>query len=844
MKAVVMAGGEGSRLRPLTLNRPKPMLSVVNRPILGHILHLLEQHEILDVVITLQYMAAQVQDYFGDGRLLGMNIEYAIEESPLGTAGSVKNAHPLVADGEPFLVISGDALTDLDLTTLLKYHRDRGALLTMALYHVPDPLEYGVINVHEDGRIAAFMEKPSWGEITSDTVNTGIYVVQPEVLARIPTGQAVDWSQDVFPEMLARGAGIYGYVAGGYWCDIGTLSEYRRANGDLLNGRLRLGDLGQHIGGGIWTGGAVQIAPDAQLFGPIYLGEEVQVKGGVLVHGPAVVRDYTILDNRVRVDRSIIWRNCYIGEGVELHGAVIGRQCSLKARAIVFEGAVVGDRTVVGEGAMIQSGVKIWPGKEVDTGAVVNHSLIWGSQGRRVLFGRYGVTGVVNVDLTPDFVARLATAFGSVLPKGSTVTINRDAHRSPRMIKRAMISGLPAAGNNVRDLGTVPIPVARYYTRTTGAAGGVHVRLSPYDQRVVDIRFLDCNGLNLTRERERAVQRVFFREDFRRAYMEDIGSIDYARDVVDVYTQGYLAVINSQAIRAAAFKIVVDYAHAPAADVLPNLLERLNVEVVPLNARIDPNKTSILQAEFWSERVQLAKITAALDDISLGVRLDVGGEKIFVVDDSGTNLPDPVMAAAMAELVFRTHPGSTIVVSVDQSQLFERLAARHGGHVRRCPVESQALMQAAVQNATAMACDGTGNFVFPAFHPAVDGLMALGKLLELLALQRTRLSAVVADLPAFFMAADEVEGTSETKGRVMRRLMEHFAGRRQEMLDGIKVFLDDVTWVLIYPDPDTARFHVVAEADSDAAAQQIVAEHSEIVRHLVERTCADVPQVA
>jgi len=516
----------------------------------------------------------------------------------------------------------------------------------------------------------------------------------------------------------------------------------------------------------------------------------------------------------------------------------------LKSRAIVFEGAVVGDRTVVGEGAMIQSGVKIWPGKEVETGAVVNHSLIWGSQGRRVLFGRYGVTGVVNVDLTPDFVARLATAFGSVLPKGSTVTINRDAHRSPRMIKRAMISGLPSAGNNVRDLGTVPIPVARYYTRTIGAAGGVHVRLSPYDQRVVDIRFFDHTGLNLTRERERAVQRVFFREDYRRAYMEDIGNIDYARDVVEVYTQGYLAAINSQAIRGAAFKIVVDYAHAQAADVLPKLLEKLDVEVVPLNARIDPNKTSILQAEFWFERAQLARITGALDNISFGVRLDVGGEKIFVVDDSGTNLSDPIMAAAMAELVYRTHPGSTIVVTTDQSRVFEQLAARHGGYVRRCPVDALALMLAAAQDEVAMACDGTGNFVFPAFHPALDGLMALGKLLELLALQRTRLSTVVADLPAFFMAAGDVEGTPETKGGVMRSLMEHFAGRRQEMLDGIRVFLNEVTWVLIYPDPDMARFHVVAEAGSDAAAQRIVSEHAELVHHLVQTTGANMSQVA
>ncbi len=208
-----------------------------------------------------------------------------------------------------------------------------------------------------------------------------------------------------------------------------------------------------------------------------------------------------------------------------LHGAVVGRQCSIKERAVVFEGAVIGDGTVIGEDALVQPGVKIWPGKNIDNGAMVSHSLIWGAQGRRVLFSRYGVTGVVNVDLTPEFVARLGAAFGSVLPKGSRVTINRDPHRSSRMIKRALVSGLPSAGNNVIDLRTLPIPVARYYTRAVGAAGGVHVRLSPYDPRVVDIRFMGGNGLNLTREQERVVERVFFREDYRRAYLEDIGNI-------------------------------------------------------------------------------------------------------------------------------------------------------------------------------------------------------------------------------------------------------------------------------------------------------------------------------
>ncbi len=834
MKAVVMAGGEGSRLRPLTLERPKPMLPVVNRPVLGHILHLLKQHDIVDVILTLQYQPAYIQDYFGDGRAFGVNIEYVVEESPLGTAGGVKNAQSLLDKDRSFLVISGDALTDFDLTQMIAYHRRRGALLTMALYPVTDPLEYGIINIQEDGRVTQFLEKPKWGAVISDTVNTGIYVMEPEVLRLIPDDRPVDWSQHIFPQMLAQGAALYGYVADGYWCDIGTLSEYQRASFDLLNGVLHLGELGEHVAGGIWTGGPVEIAADAQIIGPVYLGEEVQIKAGVEIHGPAVIRAFTVLDRRARVHRSIIWRNCYIGEGAEVRGAVIGRQCSVKARATVFEGAVIADRSVVGEDAVIQPGVKLWPNKEVDAGATVSHSIIWGSQGRRVLFGRYGVTGVVNVDFTPDMIARLGAAFGSILPKGSVVTINRDPHRSSRMIKRAIVSGLPSAGNHVLDLRTVPIPVARYYTRQNNAAGGVHVRLSPYDPRVVDIRFFDRTGLNLRREQERAVERVFFREDYRRAYMEDIGNIEYANDVVDVYRKGYLRALDASAIRQARPKIVVDYAHAPTAEVLPQLLDLLDVEVVPLNARIDANKVAITPEELRAERAQLATITGALSDVYLGIRLDVGGERLFIVDEHGTPLPDAIACAALAALVFQSHPNAIVVVPIDQPHIFELLAQSYGGVVRRCPAEVQALMEAASADGVVMGSDGAGHFIFPVLHPAIDGLIAAGKLIELLARQGQQLSQIVAGLPSFSMASGEAPVMWEAKGRVMRWLLEQFAKFPVETVDGIKIHLSAETWVLIRPDADRPIFHITAEANTLAAAQALVADYGGLVRNLAQ----------
>src|ERR1700730_3305705 len=233
MKAVVMAGGEGSRLRPLTIRRPKPMVPIVGKPVMEHILNLLNRHGITEVVVTVQYLASNIEDYFGNGSQFGMRITYSREDVPLGTAGSVKNAEDQLT--EPFLVISGDALTAYNLTDIIKYHQEKGSLATLMLAHVPNPLEYRVIITDEQGHIPQFLEKTRWGEVFSDTINTGIYMLDPKIFSYFEKNKSFDFSQELFPQMLKQGDPIYGYVATeGYWCDVGNLSEYMRANGDML----------------------------------------------------------------------------------------------------------------------------------------------------------------------------------------------------------------------------------------------------------------------------------------------------------------------------------------------------------------------------------------------------------------------------------------------------------------------------------------------------------------------------------------------------------------------------------------------------------------------------------
>jgi len=834
MQAIVMAGGEGSRLRPLTINRPKPMVPLANRPVMGHIVELLKRHNITEIVATLQYRAEDIQNFFGDGSNAGVTMNYSVEAQPLGTAGSVKFADKYLSRAEPFLVISGDALTDFNLTEIVDFHTRVGAAVTITLYRVPTPLEYGVIIIDGQGRIERFQEKPTWGEVISDTVNTGVYVISPEVLDDIEPGTPFDFSKDLFPRLMQRGAPLYGFVANGYWCDVGDIAEYMRATGDLLSGRVNLGETGRHIGGGIYVEDDVEIAPDAQLFGPVYLGQGVRVKGGVVIHGPAAIRPYTILDSRVHIDRSLVWRNAYIGEGVELRGAIIGRRCRVKSHAVVFEGAVVGDECTVGDGAVIHPNVKIWPNKEVEAGATVKSSLIWGAQARRNLFGRYGVTGLVNVDLTPEFAARLSAAFGATLPKGSSVTINRDPHRAPRMIKRAMVSGLPSAGISVQDLETVPVPVARYYTAVSGAAGGAHVRLSPYDQRTVDIRLFDKDGRNLSKASERSIENIFFREDFHRVAFDNLGLIEEMGGIPERrYIEGFLKALNVDAIRAAHFGLVVDYASAPTALVLPTILSEVGCTVVALNERLDETKMAVSNDVFQLGLDQLAAITAAVK-ADLGVRFDVSGERVWVVDGQGQKLGGTTAAALFMELALRAQPNraGTVAVMANQPQLFDEIAARHGAQVRRTKIDPQALMAEMTSDDVVLALSGAGEFIVPSFHRLIDAMFPIVKMLEFLATQQTTLIDVMASLPAYHVAQREVPCASDQKGTVMRLLNEQNKESIVEQVDGLRIRLGDREWVLIVPESDKPAFYIFAESTSDEAAAALTDRYVRVIEGL------------
>jgi mannose-1-phosphate guanylyltransferase/phosphomannomutase len=823
-----MAGGEGSRLRPLTSGLPKPLVPVVGKPVMEHILRLLRNHGITDVVVTLQYLGSSIRDYFGDGSDFGMDITYEVEDAPLGTAGSVKNAAEHL--GEPFLVISGDALTDIDLTRAIQFHQQREAMATIVLSSVPNPLEYGVVITHADGKVVRFLEKPSWGEVFSDQVNTGIYVLQPEVLDLVAAGRVVDWSGDVFPRMLGQG-GLYGHLANGYWCDIGNLQTYFMANWDALEGRVDVEISGERREGSVWIGEAVELGHDVRIQGPAFIGREAKIKAGVFLNGPVCVGNFSVVDENSKVSNSVIWSYSYVGENSRLRQAIVCRHVTVKNNVLLEENSVIGDEVAVGEGSIIEAGVKIWPDKEIEPGSRVHESIIWAGHWKRGLFSSYGLVGLVNIELTPEYCARLGAAFAAMFPKGAVIAAARDSQRASRMIKRALVAGMVSAGAAIHDLSEQPIPVAQYYARRHPIAGALHVQMSPLDSRSADIRMFDGTGVILDKRAERKLENTFFREDIRRVQFYEMGSITYPQDAIGSYIEGALAQLDCELVREAKFRILVDYDHGSASLVLPRLLKELEVEAVPLNAGFDETYQPKSSEAFEQSRRESAIITRTLG-CNLGAYIDYGSERVFLIDDQGEVLDHHAALGVISRLALAVRPG-VIVAPATVPQAVARIATEYEGRFVASKAEPSWLLRAAQEHQAVLASDGKGGYVFPEHQLAFDGIFALVKVLELLAREKGTISEIRADLPHGAYEHRVQDCPWEAKGRVMRTMVEQHRDQPVDLADGMKVFVDG-GWVLVLPDPDLPSYHVIVSVDDDGKAKDLAEKYGFLVKAAVD----------
>ncbi len=828
MRAVVMAGGEGTRLRPLTTGKPKPLVPVMNRPIMEHIFMHLKSYGITEIVVTLYYLADQISGYFGDGSELGLDIKYSIEESPLGTAGAVKQCEKYLKD-DSFVIVSGDALTDARLDRAINFHRSRGSMATLLLARVPNPLEFGVVVTDNDGRIERFLEKPDWSNVFSDTVNTGMYVLEPEVFDLMENGKNTDWSQDVFPKMLEQQKALYGYVLGEdeYWCDIGNLEQYREAHEHIFDGKVKLSMNAVESSPGIWVEPGVSIQAGANLEAPVYIGKQSLIKKNAHVGPYSVIGENCIVEEHATVERSVLWGSVYAGRDSHVSSSVVASHSVLKREVTVRENCVIGDHVTMGSGSTLKAGLKIWPDKYIEQGAVVTMSLIWGRNWQGSLFRALGVQGITNVELTPDFASKLAASYGASLRKGNTVLLSRDSHRASRMIKHSVLSGLLSMGMNVIDLRTMPVPIARHYIRVASASGGINIRISPNNPRLTVMEFFDKDGVYLSKQAERKIESIFFREDFARTDANAIGELEYDARTVEQYQADFSRHIESRLLTGSNYRVVVDFAFHRMASILPSILGRLDCDVIALNAYSDPERAPHHASDRQTHIENLSQIVNTLN-ADMGVLFESDGERMVIVTPQGAVLSDQQLFLLYAQTMAKAHRKTRVVAPVYVSSTLEAVVAQYGGEVvrSRSDIRDIHAVTMSQEPPVSLASDGFGGFILPQFQSSYDALFAFTKLLELLSRANTTLPEQVAGLPPLHIRHETVPCAWERKGTVMRMLTEQYQNHPNvDLLDGIKVS-DETGWNLILPDAFDPIFHIWSE---DTNAEDVVLR--------VNRTC-------
>lgn len=777
MKAVIMAGGEGTRLRPLTCTMPKPMVPVVNKPMMEHILDLLKKHDFHEIASTLWYMPEVIQDYFGDGSNYNVSIEYFIEPKQLGTAGSVKNAESFL--DETFIVVSGDCLTDINLQFAVDFHRRKGALVTIVLTEVPNPLSYGVVITDEKGRIVRFVEKPSWSEVFSDTVNTGIYIIEPEALTQIPKNEKFDFSQDLFPKLLEQGAPLYGYTADGYWSDVGGLEAYRQAQYDCLSGQVKI-ELPEAQSSSIWIDIDADIADDVQITGPVYIGKDAKITSGCCIGPYTVISSCCQLDPGADIKRSVLWPHVKVGADSQLRGAVLASNACVGAKTQVYEGSIVGEKSIIGSRTIIEPNVKIWPHKQIAAGSRLSDSVVWGSHSESTLFTKDGIKGDIRTSLTPEKIVRFGLAYGAFVGRGGAVLVSSDGSELGRVAKRALISGLLAAGINVYDTGSVHGILARFGVSYIKVDGGLHCRTLVEQENSVNIICWDQHGYWLSKDEQRRIENLFLREDFPRVGAAEIGALAYVPKLAEQYI-------------ASAAKLYAPYLQG-------------------FRLKISGNEQEL--ADLAGQFLTRAGCSIVRDDPELIIR--IADQQWEIADPSGSALTDD----QWWELFIynqKLKSQDRVAVPVHVSNHVAKTAKQQNMEVVWTKTDPRVWMEIASELGN-VRVDPESEIEY---FPFIDPLVSIGEALSYLRQTGTTLDEIRFESTQN-RAYKTVYCPWESKGRVMRSMISAADLETAEFLDGIRYYLDS-GWALVVPDGDEPLFHVFCEAqtseEADALAQ-------------------------
>lgn len=806
-----MAGGKGSRLKPLTCNIPKPMMPILEKPVIEYIIELLKEHNIKDIGITLSYLPDEVISYFGDGYNFGVNIMYFIEDKPLGTAGSVKNAERFLDD--TFVVISGDALTDIDITSAIKFHKRKKAIATIVLKEVSVPLDYGVVVTEKDGKVKDFLEKPSWSEVFSDKVNTGIYILEPEIFKYYEREQRFDFSRNLFPILLNEKRPVYAFVTDDYWRDIGNINQYSKCHMDILKGKVRVKVKGKQLKKGIWIGENCEIHDTSKITTPVYIGANTKIYENSEIGPFCSIGKSNIISKGSTVKRSVILDYSYIGDDAEIRGAVLCKNVQIESKAAVFEGAAIADETIIGSRTVVKPAVKIWPNKMIEASTVVKTNVIWAGNYSNSLFGKNGVSGEINVDITPEFVSKLGSAYGAVLKNSPRVAISCSDDGAAQMFKYSLATGLLSLGVEVYDLKKMTISMSRFATVFFGVDGAIHVTVDREEPQNINIIFMDKNGVHIDKALERKIENNFIREDFRRVKCDDFKQITHFSDTVNYYIRSLINRVSVKNIKKHRFKIILSARNPLLNATVQKILHEFNV-----NVKIFDNCKDLIGL---SKEVKKS-------EADLGIIFSDESDSAMFIDEKGNIIKDDIYDGLRNFIMLRYSNLHSLVVPVTASKLMENIAKMCSVNFIRTKTSHKNIIDVYFENEHQI----SRREIVESYLLSLDSVAILSLTLELMASSNIPLSKIVGQFPLYYQKKKDIICPWNKKGKIMRNLIEDNPSKSIELIEGVKLNYGDA-WALVLPDSDEPLCRLYTEAVNFNEAERISLELAKRIEDLV-----------
>ena len=768
MKAIILAGGEGVRLRPITSDLPKPLVPIMGVPLLRRIVMLLKEHDITQIGIASCYMAEKIEQTIGNGEDMGVQITYFHEKVPMGTAGAVKQAERFLSD--TFLVIAGDCLTDANITEAVSFHKEKNSMATLILKRVDVPLQYGVVVTDSTGSIVRFLEKPSWKEVFADTVNTGIYILNKDVLSRVKNDEPTDFSKDLFPKLLSEKCPMFGYEMQGYWCDVGDVDVYRKSHFDLFDRRLAM----KESFDAMTVEEGVMIEDGAEITPPVRIGRDTRIESGAKIGKYAVIGRGCCVRSGASVSRSVLMDGVLLEKGASVRGSVLCDRAVVKQDATVFEQTVIGEASRVGRNAIVCPGVRVFPYKDVSEGTRLTDHLIWGANKNPSQIVGGSVSGAWGYEIT----TALAESFGASLGgKGHGLAVACSEDPAAESLKQAFCAGALANGAIVYDLGSGTAPLVSSAVRAKHLLGGVWFGVGDHQAEMI---FLGKNGACLSGQDAKET------EPGRRGKKLPMPCVKVGRPMDCAayrreYIEGLLHI-------------------CPTKNAQLSLTLRGGNETVMSCAKATLSRMGCHVAEGMNMDTKNA----------LSAYLSADGRELLLYDDRNMPIFGERLRALFYLLLTKCKEQSVIRISKTVPDGVVRMIEKTG-------MKTELLEEEKTEEVLCMSLDADARRQRTVFYDAVG---ALCMLVDVMATCKMTLKELLEEIPVFYVVSEEIPCAETKKATMLTYLRSVFDQKGAE--GGIRV-KNERGKAYLYPDAQREVFHMAAESTKEEYARELAA---------------------